>query len=145
VLSFLKDNGEYEPLSEKEMDEFERAYPDIAKYWLTPGLLDQLQMPKLIPSEGGNPQGKIFETWQQGAARMMAKLWKTNNAWIFHNPVDPDQYKIPDYHQVIAKPIDFGTIRHKLETNQYKDGIQEFLYDVNLTFTNCLKYNGEDS
>lgn len=41
--------------------------------------------------------------------------------------------------------MDFGAIKNKLNLNQYKGGMQEFIDDVNLTFNNCIKYNGEDS
>lgn len=59
-------------------------------------------------------------------------------AWIFHEPVNPDSLNIPDYFEVIKKPMDFGTIRNKLNNNLYKEGIQEFIEDMNLTFDNCL-------
>jgi hypothetical protein len=40
--------------------------------------------------------------------------------------------------------MDFGTIKQKLNTNQYLK-FQDFLYDVNLVFENCIQYNGEHS
>ena len=75
----------------------------------------------------------------------MQKLWKANQAWIFHKPVDPEELEIPDYFDVVTKPMDFSTIKQKLALNQYHGGLQEFIEDVNLTFDNCIKYNGEDS
>ncbi len=44
----------------------------------------------------------------------MAKLSKVNNAWIFHKPVDPHELEIPDYFDVIKNPMDFSTIKDKL-------------------------------
>lgn len=76
----------------------------------------------------------------------MQKLWKANQAWIFHKPVDPEELEIPDYFEVITKPMDFSTIKQKLALNQYiRGGLTEFVDDINLTFDNCIKYNGEDS
>ena len=53
--------------------------------------------------------------------------------------------EIPDYFDVVTRPMDFGTIRAKLTANQYREGMQEFIDDIYLTFDNCLRYNGEDS
>lgn len=59
--------------------------------------------------------------------------------------MDPDELEIPDYFDVITKPMDFSTIKNKLNANQYRGGLPEFIEDINLTFDNCLRYNGEDS
>lgn len=40
--------------------------------------------------------------------------------------------------------MDLGTIKNKLHLNKYKN-VQEFIDDIHLIFTNCIKYNGEDS
>lgn len=59
--------------------------------------------------------------------------------------MDPDELEIPDYFEVVKHPMDFGTIKNKLALNQYRGGLQEFIDDINLTFDNCIKYNGENS
>lgn len=48
------------------------------------------------------------------AKRLMSKLWKVQNAWIFYEPVDAEKLEIPDYNEVVAHPMDFGTIKNKL-------------------------------
>lgn len=58
--------------------------------------------------------------------------------------MDPEELEIPDYYDVITRPMDFSTIKNKLNSNQYKAGLPEFIEDINLTFDNCLRYNGED-
>ena len=40
--------------------------------------------------------------------------------------------------------MDLGTIKNKLNMNKYRH-VQEFIDDVHLIFSNCIKYNGEDS
>lgn len=45
---------------------------------------------------------------------------------------------------MITRPMDFSTIKNKLNSNQYNGGLPEFIEDINLTFDNCLRYNGED-
>lgn len=51
---------------------------------------------------------------------------------------------IPDYNNIIKKPMDFGTIKKKLQFNLYSSPY-EFKEDVDLVFNNCLLYNGVNS
>jgi len=44
----------------------------------------------------------------------MQHLWKHHDWSIFHEPVDPVEYDIPDYLDVIKNPMDFGTINQKI-------------------------------
>ena len=58
--------------------------------------------------------------------------------------MDPVKLNIPDYFDIIKQPMDFGTVKNKLQTNQYlKFG--DFIIDMNLVFDNCIQYNGENS
>lgn len=67
-----------------------------------------------------------------------------NQAWIFHEPVEPEKLGIPDYFKVITHPMDFSTIKNRLNSNKYEHP-EQFLADLQLVFDNCLKFNGEDS
>ncbi|XP_060958132.1 transcription factor GTE8-like [Cannabis sativa] len=60
--------------------------------------------------------------------------------WIFNQPVDPVAPNIPDYLTIITKPMDLGTIKSKLEKNDYY-GVEEFAANVRLTFSNAMHYN----
>lgn len=66
-------------------------------------------------------------------------------AWPFAKPVDAVKLRIPDYYELIKNPMDFGTIRKKLEHQDYLSA-QECIHDFRLIFNNCYKYNkpGED-
>jgi bromodomain-containing protein 3 len=75
---------------------------------------------------------------------MMQSLCKHHQAWIFLEPVDIKKLNIPDYFDIIKQPMDFGTIKSKLNSNQYLK-VSDFLYDLNLVFENCIQYNGENS
>lgn len=46
----------------------------------------------------------------------------------------------PDYHNVIKTPMDIGTMIKKLKQFTYKSK-REFVDDLNLIWSNCLKYN----
>eukprot|EP00118_Oscarella_pearsei_P010139 m.60992 g.60992 ORF g.60992 m.60992 type:complete len:1325 (+) comp34963_c0_seq2:1074-5048(+) len=63
-------------------------------------------------------------------------------SWPFRSPVTKKES--PDYHDIIANPMDFGTIKEKLFMIQYGT-IKGFLGDVRLVFFNCDAYNREDS
>jgi E1A/CREB-binding protein len=66
------------------------------------------------------------------------------HGWVFNSPVDPVELGLPDYFEVIKKPMDLGTIRKKLENNCYHS-LDEFESHVHLTFDNAMLYNPEGS
>ncbi|GAQ85915.1 Transcription initiation factor TFIID [Klebsormidium nitens] len=71
--------------------------------------------------------------------QMMQHKW----AWPFMEPVDAVAMNLPDYHEVIKKPMDLGTIKDKLDK---KDGHsyrtpEEVAADVRLVFSNAMTYN----
>ena len=59
---------------------------------------------------------------------------------IFGTPVDPVLYNLPDYFDIIKRPMDLGTIRRNIDTGLYRDASQ-LLADLNLTFDNAMLYN----
>lgn len=61
---------------------------------------------------------------------------------IFNQPVDAKLESLPDYHVIIERPMDLGTIKHKLSSKVYSSP-NEFADDVHLTFANAKKYNTE--
>ncbi|XP_037914073.1 homeotic protein female sterile-like isoform X4 [Hermetia illucens] len=64
-------------------------------------------------------------------------------AWPFYKPVDAELLGLHDYHDIIKKPMDLGTVKRKMDNREYKTA-QEFASDVRLIFTNCYKYNPSD-
>jgi bromodomain-containing factor 1 len=71
---------------------------------------------------------------------MNPKNWQANQ--YFMDPVDPVALNIPTYFQVIKKPMDLGTIRAKLQNNEYERA-KDFEDDVRQIFKNCFKFNPE--
>ena len=76
---------------------------------------------------------------------VMKAVWKHQFGWPFQSPVDAVKLNIPDYHKIIKHPMDFGTIKKRLENNYYWSA-KECIKDFNTVFTNCYVYNkaGED-
>jgi Bromodomain len=64
-------------------------------------------------------------------------------AWPFYKPVDAKMLGLHDYHEIIKKPMDLGTVKRKMDEREYKTAA-EFEGDVRLIFTNCYKYNPPD-
>ena len=53
------------------------------------------------------------ETWQTVAQQLLNAVCKIKEAGIFAAPVDVQRLAIPDYLDIIKKPMDFGTIKVK--------------------------------
>jgi len=76
---------------------------------------------------------------------VMKAVWKHQFGWPFQTPVDAKRLNIPDYHKIIKHPMDFGTIKKRLDHDYYYSA-KTCIKDFNTVFTNCYVYNkaGED-
>lgn len=52
--------------------------------------------------------------------------------------------KVPDYLDHIERPMDFSTMRQRIDTHAYCN-LDEFEADFNLIIANCMKYNAKDT
>lgn len=50
----------------------------------------------------------------------------------------------PGYSHIISKPMDFSTMKQKIDENQYPD-LQDFISDFRLMCTNAMEYNHADT
>ena len=75
---------------------------------------------------------------------MINNLLDDQYAPPFSQPVDPVKYNLPDYFEVIKRPMDLGTIKQKVDKAEYDD-LDVFNADVRLVFENAILYNGEKS
>ena len=75
------------------------------------------------------------------AQKVLSVCWKAKGGYYFQEPVDPSRYQIDDYFDIITEPMDLGTVKKKLTFNVYNN-VNEFIYDMNLVFNNCIRYNG---
>ncbi|KAI0158994.1 putative Bromodomain testis-specific protein [Pestalotiopsis sp. NC0098] len=57
----------------------------------------------------------------------------------FREPVDPVTDLVPDYLEKISKPMDLGTIKTKMDNNEYATA-DDFAADVRQIFKNCYTY-----
>ncbi|XP_004485967.1 transcription factor GTE12-like isoform X2 [Cicer arietinum] len=87
-----------------------------------------------------NKRQKLDRKGSQQCARVLKSLVSHHYSWVFKEPVDPVALNIPDYFTIITHPMDFSTIKTKLEKNVYYSK-EEFAADVRLTFSNAMTYN----
>ncbi|KAI9276566.1 Bromodomain-containing protein [Sporodiniella umbellata] len=77
-------------------------------------------------------------------AAIMRNLKKHRDASPFLNPVDYIKLNIPDYPQIVKRPMDLLLVDQKLNGCEYA-AVDEFIADVRLVFNNCFKYNGPEA
>jgi len=73
---------------------------------------------------------------------LLSELGGHDESWPFLNPVNTKQF--PTYKKIIKSPMDINTIKKKLNEGSYKVR-EEFKEDVQLIFTNCKRYNEDES
>ena len=77
-------------------------------------------------------------------SEVLKGLQTHQHGWVFNCPVDPVELGLPDYFEVIKKPMDLGTVHKRLDQGLYHS-INDFKNDVNLTFENAMTYNEKGS
>lgn len=68
------------------------------------------------------------------------KLYDSNLSGPFRVAVDPVRDGVPDYFDIIKKPMDLSTIRGKLDDGKYQNS-SEWVEDIMLVWKNCTLYN----
>ncbi|XP_046479206.1 bromodomain-containing protein 2 isoform X1 [Neodiprion pinetum] len=98
------------------------------------------------PQHAGSKSNEKLSEALKSCNEILKELFSKKHsgyAWPFYKPVDAVLLGLHDYHDIIKKPMDLGTVKHKMDTREYKTA-QEFAGDVRLIFTNCYKYNPPD-
>uniref|UniRef100_A0A8C8VNZ0 Bromodomain adjacent to zinc finger domain protein 1A n=1 Tax=Pelusios castaneus TaxID=367368 RepID=A0A8C8VNZ0_9SAUR len=70
--------------------------------------------------------------------QLVVELVRHDDSWPFMKLVSKVQ--VPDYYDIIKKPIALNIIREKVNKCEYKLA-SEFIEDVELMFSNCFEYN----
>nr|GMC95019.1 transcription factor GTE2-like [Ipomoea batatas] len=88
----------------------------------------------------GSRTDKVLSSMMRRCKQILEKLMKRKYGWIFNKPVDVKRLGLHDYNLIIKTPMDLGTVKSKLDRNEYKTP-QDFAADVRLTFNNAMIYN----
>ena len=139
ILVKVSENGEKIPLNDEEILVFKKNNEEVFK------LLENNKkcLEKLV-NEINDDDIKKCDCWEKLAKKLMNTLWKNKESELFHKPVDPVELNIPDYFSIIKNPMDFSTIKKKLNNFSYTN-LKEFCADMNLVFENCYTYNGRNT
>lgn len=95
-----------------------------------------------VPHKGKEKLSEALKSCNEILKELFCKK-HSSYAWPFYKPVDAAMLGLHDYHEIIKKPMDLGTVKQKMDNREYKTA-QEFASDVRLIFTNCYKYNPAD-
>jgi len=103
------------------------------------------KLPALLEkTEGHADHGSGGEDWHRKAKSILKNTMDHSQAFPFVEAVDWKKLKIPDYPQIIKKPMDLGKVEKRLAAGHYSS-MEDFASDVRLTFTNAKLYNVEFS
>ena len=69
---------------------------------------------------------------------LIDEIIRNKLSWPFNRPVSLSE--VPDYHDVIKTPMDFSTIKSKLNLGAYKS-TESMMKDIEMVFYNCDLYN----
>lgn len=103
------------------------SIPEIRAAGWSPGMDELSRAPK---------HGPNYNT----LLHLLNDMQNNTNAWPFQQPVNKDE--VPDYYEVIAQPMDLGSMEEKHERDEYPMP-EDFIKDALLVFRNCRKYNNE--
>eukprot|EP00252_Welwitschia_mirabilis_P023226 TRINITY_DN6528_c0_g1_i1.p1 TRINITY_DN6528_c0_g1~~TRINITY_DN6528_c0_g1_i1.p1 ORF type:complete len:381 (-),score=116.95 TRINITY_DN6528_c0_g1_i1:271-1413(-) len=148
-----------------KVEELEDKVKDLAHLHLSSKDRNQHSKSSVIPKEkdkekiglGAKKQHDISRR-ESGCSKRMAELMRQFGtilrqitqhkwAWPFMTPVDVKGLGLHDYHDVIKKPMDLGTVRRQMDAKDgtgYKN-VREICEDVRLVFKNAMTYNDETS
>ena len=102
-------------------------------------------LPDALPQHSSKPRDKLRES-MKACNEILKELFSKKHsgyAWPFYKPVDAELLGLHDYHEIIKKPMDLGTVKAKMDNREYRTPV-EFAGDVRMIFTNCYKYNPPD-
>ncbi|MBZ3869661.1 Bromodomain adjacent to zinc finger domain protein 1A [Sciurus carolinensis] len=92
--------------------------------------------PMLLNRRSSGRQGGVHEL--SAFEQLVVELVRHDDSWPFLKLVSKIQ--VPDYYDIIKKPIALNIIREKVNKCEYKLA-SEFIDDIELMFSNCFEYN----
>ncbi|KAF6128958.1 bromodomain adjacent to zinc finger domain 1A [Phyllostomus discolor] len=92
--------------------------------------------PMTLNRRSSGRQGGVHEL--SAFEQLIIELVRHDDSWPFLKLVSKIQ--VPDYYDIIKKPIALNIIREKVNKCEYKFA-SEFIDDIELMFSNCFEYN----
>lgn len=79
--------------------------------------MNGIVQPPFIPPP--HRPGRVTNQTQFLKNTVVKGMWKHQHGWPFHLPVDTVKLRLPDYFDIIKRPMDLGTIKKRLDNNYY--------------------------
>mmetsp|Transcript_4601 Transcript_4601/g.10378 ORF Transcript_4601/g.10378 Transcript_4601/m.10378 type:complete len:2557 (+) Transcript_4601:190-7860(+) len=131
-------DGSDEEEEEEEMfdvDTLQSEYDKLDGTWEAARVFSTKCGPWRLPAE-------IESKFKDVATITLSNISKADEYDIFKEPVSESD--VPGYHETITNPMDFGTMKSKLEQGKYGEGSDaaaKFYKDFLLVFDNCYTFN----
>ena len=106
------------------------------------------------PSTSSSPSSSSSAVWSAltarsslplldvvGTDRFLSRLFDDDKLKLFHRPVK--EKDAPEYFSRIRQPMDLSTVRQRYKAGRYSQ-YGDLLSDVELIYSNCREYNGEE-
>jgi len=101
-------------------------------------------------NKSASPSDDLLPVWEM-CSDIHTRIWHHRHARPFKHPVDPGRDGVPDYYEVIRKPMDLRTVRERLAmaARRGREPLKPFMYkdpskfkaDMDLIWKNCFLYN----
>uniref|UniRef100_A0A6N2M7X7 Bromo domain-containing protein n=1 Tax=Salix viminalis TaxID=40686 RepID=A0A6N2M7X7_SALVM len=158
----IEDNSEMEGFRDcidqmfSKVNELEQRVNAVERYYTDNKQLNTAKCISVLKDKIKEKHLMTVEKQQQDSEKIMQDLMRqfavifcqiTRHKWAlpFMEPVDVEGLGLHDYYEVIEKPMDFRTIKNRMEAKDgtgYKN-VREIYADVRLVFKNAMKYNDE--
>ncbi|XP_041636670.1 bromodomain-containing protein 1 isoform X2 [Cheilinus undulatus] len=138
-----KQNEEETRALKEQLKEWHRLRHDLERARL---LLELIRKREKIKREEIKQQETLLEMQLTPFSillrALLDQIQSKDQARIFAQPVDVNE--VPDYLDHIKHPMDFSTMRQRIDAQGYNN-LDQFETDFNLIVDNCMKYNSKDT
>ncbi|XP_077939139.1 bromodomain-containing protein 1 isoform X1 [Gasterosteus aculeatus] len=138
-----KDRAETNQALKEQLKEWHRLRHDLERARL---LLELIRKREKLKREEMKLQQSALEVqltpFNILLRAVLSQLQEKDQYSIFAHPVSAKE--VPDYLDHIQDPMDFSTMRKRIDGHAYRS-LEEFEADFDLVIFNCMKYNAKDT
>ncbi|XP_037307499.2 bromodomain-containing protein 1-like isoform X1 [Pungitius pungitius] len=139
----LQDRAETNQALKEQLKEWHRLRHDLERARL---LLELIRKREKLKREEMKLQQSALEVqltpFNILLRAVLSQLQEKDQYSIFAHPVSAKE--VPDYLDHIQDPMDFSTMRKRIDGHAYRS-LEEFEADFDLVIFNCMKYNAKDT
>ncbi len=140
-----EDADDFQPAAKRTKTEGDSADQDFKMPEVPATRPSEAQNGEAAPTEpaASSTDDKITPPRLAHMKKIVSNLKKSGTSQWFRIPVDWEALKIPNYPNVVTRPMDLGTIDTKLKSQVYTS-VKEFVEDFELIAGNALAFNGAE-